>query len=78
MRYLLLLLILITACNEDNSPKYIQGNSQAWKKEIRYFQDLRTGLCFAERGYSDVNSFTCIPCDSLKRLEKFNVHHEEK
>lgn len=78
MRYLLLLIILFTACNEANPPKYIQGNSQALKKDIRYFQDLRTGLCFAERGYDDVSSFTCIPCDSLKRLEKFNAHYEEK
>lgn len=75
MRYLLLLVILLSGC--DSQPKYVNGDSVN-PNEIKYFQDLRTGLCFAERGAVNAYSFACVPCDSLKRLEKFNVHYEEK
>tara|TARA_R110000868_G_scaffold179968_3_gene420441 strand:+ start:4240 stop:4500 length:261 start_codon:yes stop_codon:yes gene_type:complete len=33
---------------------------------IFYTVDTSTGLCFAIRG---AHGFTCIPCDSLKKLE---------
>lgn len=80
MRLLLIMLIigmiaflLLTACN--GKPDYIQGESSY---EIKYFIDLRTGLCFAERGWGNGNSFTCVPCDSMKRLDKYLNHERDK
>jgi len=41
---------------------------------ITYFRDERTGLCFAQSSpYPQSNnySFTCVPCDSLKKALEF-------
>jgi hypothetical protein len=38
--------------------------------DITYIRDGRTGLCFAERGMSNSYSFTCVPCDSVKKYIK--------
>ena len=75
--YLLLLLFMIS-CKEmteyEEQPEYIQGNSKRWStpkgKEIRYFKDTRTNLCFAERGTDQDYSFACVPCDSIKNLNE--------
>jgi len=61
--------LILTSCSEQ--PGYIEGISQTGahgKSDIRYFKDKRTGLCFAERGALDTYAFTCVPCDSVKKL----------
>lgn len=63
---IILLLIFISACNEEPA-SYVNGDSEL-SGEIRYLKDTRTGLCFAETGYENTYSFTCVPCDSLKNV----------
>ena len=48
-------------------------SSEEAAKEITYFKDMRTGLCFGQMTsvtyYSFyINSITCVPCDSVKHL----------
>lgn len=55
-------------------------DTDKFKKKISYFKDERTGLCFAavamKKGAFTVTnnqngvSFTCVPCDSAKKLIK--------
>lgn len=71
MKKILTILILFTLVSCSEQPKYIQGKSQTGSNgnnDIRYFKDKRTGLCFAERGNVDTYAFTCVPCDSVKKL----------
>jgi hypothetical protein len=71
-KILFTMIILLTSCN-GVQPDYIQGKSNDWQTDpIVYFKDKRTGLCFAERGATSNYSFTCVPCDSLKKLNLFN------
>jgi len=49
------------------NPKYIKGDTSR-TGDIRYIQDVRTGVCFAERGGGETYAFTCVPCDSVKNL----------
>ena len=66
-------IILCSSC--VNKPDYVKGQSDMYNSgssgsnvsglEIRYFKDLRTNLCFAERGYGDSYTMTCVPCDSI-------------
>jgi hypothetical protein len=65
------LLVILSNCQQSTS-----SDTDAIKSQIRYFKDVRTGLCFGSinsisgTGYS-VSSITCVPCDSLKRFEGF-------
>jgi hypothetical protein len=71
MRYLLIVFFILTiSCNDK--PTYLESvNVEALQQyKIRYFKDIRTGLCFAERGFNEANSFTCVPCDSVKQFLK--------
>lgn len=69
MKYLIVLILLITSCDK---PSYLESKYRDSLNdfEIRYFKDTRTGVCFAERGSENGNSFTCVPCDSVKNFIK--------
>lgn len=65
---ILISLILLTSCIGE-TPSYIEGTTERGAdKEIRYFKDSRTGICFAEVGQTDTYAFTCVPCDSVAKL----------
>lgn len=51
-------------------PHLIFLNGEAGR-EIRYSKDPATGLCFAH--YASTG-FACVPCDSLKKLRKWNLN----
>ena len=42
------------------------------KKNLTYFKDNTTGLCFASVNSTvesrDISSITCVPCDSLIKI----------
>lgn len=48
-------------------PSYIKGEISL-NSDIRYLEDMRTGLCFAEIGSGSSYSFACVPCDSVKKF----------
>ena len=39
------------------------------KKNLIYFKDERTNLCFGIIDNKSSVSITCVPCDSLKNIE---------
>lgn len=62
MRKIILISLLMVGCSAESA-----------HKEIEYFKDKRTGLCFAEYGNigsitTDSYTITCVPCDSLKNV----------
>ena len=61
--------LLLTSC-QDN----INSDSTEILDSIQYVKDTRTGLCFATvssmtHSLYVVTSITCVPCDSLKRVD---------
>lgn len=78
MKTIILLLTIIFTISlfscEPKKASYIKGNTTAHEgyltndiiKDVRYWKDTRTNLCFAEIGHVDSYSFTCVPCDSVK------------
>ena len=72
MKKLLFVLMVVMLCScssESKEDAYITGNSSyvGDNSEITYIKDERTGLCFAERGWGQSYTFTCIPC--IKEVE---------
>jgi hypothetical protein len=65
----LLGLIMLVSCQANDTT-----NNNDVKNNITYFKDAKTGLCYAAinsytyGGYK-VTSITCVPCDSLKKIE---------
>jgi len=55
----ILIFLLLTSCVK----------SEQIIDNIEYFQDKRTGVCFAWI-YNDAKSFTSVPCDSVKQFLK--------
>lgn len=53
----------------------IKPDTEKISGSIAYFKDSRTNICFASVGNLDIanngvsSDFTCVPCDSLKRVE---------
>ena len=45
---------------------------ESLKKNLTYFKDNTTGLCFASVNSTvesrDISSITCVPCDSLIKI----------
>lgn len=84
MKYLILIitLFLFTSCvgtteeqvarHKNTQPAYIKGTSikDSDYPDIYYFQDTRTGFCFAERGRWRDYSFTTVDCDKVKEFIK--------
>ncbi len=63
--------IFLSSCEDGAQPSYIEGNSKyipKISKDITYFKDKRTGLCYAERGQYYAYTMTCVPCDSVEKL----------
>ena len=64
----LLSIVTMTSCQQTK-----QSNPDEIKKNLIYFQDSNTNLCFGAinsitaQGY-EVTSVTCVPCDSLKNV----------
>lgn len=65
--FILFVFLLLTSC-DNKRPYYIKGNNITEHTEITYIMDIRTGLCFAETGIGYSYTFTCVPCDSLKKI----------
>ncbi len=66
--FTVLLIAALSGC-DNQQPNYINGTSNNGDaSDISYFKDERTGLCFAERGYIDTYTMTCVPCDSVEKL----------
>lgn len=73
-KFRLLLLVsfslALTACQFNIKP-----DAGKISESIVYFKDSRTNICFASVGNLDIanngvsSDFTCVPCDSLKRVE---------
>lgn len=57
----ILLLLILGSCELKERWNY---------KEIIYFKDTRTGLCFASVLTNTAISITYVPCDSVKHLLK--------
>ena len=62
----------LQACDETIERKQTE---ESLKKNMRYIVDDNTGLCYAYVQYSMSGgskgiSITCVPCDSLKKLNK--------
>jgi hypothetical protein len=61
--------MLLSSCQWTGKP-----NTHKLERNIEYFKDKRTGLCFASinsmtaDGYT-ITSITCVPCDSLKNVK---------
>lgn len=61
-------ILVMTSCQQTE-----QSNPDEIKKNLIYFQDSNTNLCFGAinsitaQGY-EVTSVTCVPCDSLKNV----------
>ncbi len=69
------MLFVLSACkNEENVPvtsKYPGGPAREIKLDIFYFQDPRTGLCFAQNSKPIAYNYslTCVPCTKeIKKL----------
>lgn len=63
MKNIILASLLMIGCTDGES----------LHRNITYFKDERTGLCFAEYGNvgsitTDAYTITCVPCDSLKNI----------
>jgi hypothetical protein len=62
-------LLLVVSCQVSSSIK-----TREIKKNIVYFKDERTNLCFAGINSTNINSLSettsisCVPCDSLKNV----------
>lgn len=80
MKRILIITLLFCGCNPNYSiPEIREGGSntvevQELKNSIVYLKDSTTNLCFAVlKSYNnkgDIYSFTCVPCDSIKKLLK--------
>lgn len=73
MKKLLFLIVLfgvLTSCQLTNEP-----NVNKIERNLVYFKDEKTGLCFAainsmsSKSLSNSTSITCVPCDSLKKVK---------
>jgi hypothetical protein len=63
----LLIVIMMTSCQQTQNFSPEEGT-----KNITYFKDQNTGLCFAalnstSYGFYEVTSIACVPCDSLEK-----------
>lgn len=64
----MLSIVTMTSCQQTK-----QSNTDEIKKNLIYFKDSNTNLCFgainsfSAQGY-EVTSITCVPCDSLKNI----------
>lgn len=72
--FILLLLIFIMAALSSCGPQTSEYTISD-PKDITYFKDDRTKLCFASLssysyGMNQVASISCVPCDSVKHLIK--------
>ena len=74
MKKLMLVLSLVVLSSCGKRPSYIEGRESDDFSGIHYMRDLRTGLCFAEKGGGNTYTMTCVPCtkevESLIKLEK--------
>jgi hypothetical protein len=66
---LFLFIIALSSCQMNDKP-----DTEEIKKNIVYFKDPNTGLCFASVNSYDTklgtsSSITCVPCDSLSRVD---------
>lgn len=67
---ILLLAVVLQSCQFNSTPE-----PDSIKENIVYFKDERSGLCFAAinstntQSLSNSSSITCVPCDSLKRVD---------
>lgn len=65
----LVLIVGLLSCQFNGKP-----NTESLKKNIVYFKDPTTNLCFAgvnstnTKSLSNNSSITCVPCDSLKKI----------
>lgn len=60
---------LLSSCQWTGKP-----NTHKLERNIEYFKDERTGLCYAAVNSVQADglantSFTCVPCDSLKNVK---------
>lgn len=67
---IVLLALVLPSCQFNVKP-----DTAEIQENIVYFKDPNTGLCFAAvnstntKSLSNNSSITCVPCDSLKRVE---------
>lgn len=67
---ILLLAVVLPSCQINEKP-----DTSEIQENIVYFKDPNTGLCFAAvnstntKSWSNSSSITCVPCDSLKKVE---------
>ena len=65
-----MLVVLLMQCQFNTEPKI-----KSIRENLVYFKDPNTGLCFAAinstntSSLSNSTSITCVPCDSLKRVD---------
>lgn len=69
--FIIFITLLFVSCQENNP-----SNTDEIKKNIIYFKDHKTGICFAAINSQTSNSYqvtsiTCVPCDSLKVFKGF-------
>lgn len=63
------LIAILSACQMST-----QTNVKSVGRNLTYFKDARTGLCFASVNSNSTQggsytSIACVPCDSLKNVE---------
>ena len=60
IKYLILMLaIMYIGCSET----YIKDVVREQTNKIIYFQDKKTGICYAE--FTNATSLTCVPCEKI-------------
>ena len=63
------ILVLTLSCSDFDLEKWENVNRNNIEKRIVYFQDARTGICFAFikilTGQTDSQTMTCVPCENI-------------
>lgn len=67
--FIFLVILMFISCEQ-----YVPSSPKEIVEGMTYFKDGRTGLCYSViRSLSAdnyaVTSFTCVPCDSLKKFQ---------
>jgi hypothetical protein len=68
-KYLVICLFLLTACSDQEFVDHINKN-------IIYFKDFKSELCFAMKG-RDSKTLTNVPCDKVEKLLVNNPSKQE-
>lgn len=69
---------LMTSCSASWITRTYERELVWYMNSIRYVKDVRTGLCYVVGDAYNSVQVTCVPCDSLKRVQLITMKPIEK